>query len=191
MSLQGIETTVLDLDWDKINNIIKNVEPKEFYVEEAFFFPTDRNKTEDKSTKMYEKRTGIRQWHSKDVPEVKDCIPRKYFDKFGIKYENAAVKINGMRPGNFSHPHIDRYNGFKEKTNPGQEIKDVTRVWVCVTNHLGHAFFLDRERVAYNLPKGTAFKWHGSVMHSGCNAGITDRYWMSFEGEPVNNSEGN
>ena len=52
MSLKDVETTVLELDWDKINNITKNVKPKEFYVEEAFFFPTDRNKTEDKSTKM-------------------------------------------------------------------------------------------------------------------------------------------
>jgi hypothetical protein len=185
MSLKDTETTILDLDWDKIDTITKNVKPKEFYVEETFFFPTDRNKTEDKSTKMYAQKTEIMQWHSKDFPEVKECIPKKYFDKFGIEYSNGVVKINGMRPGNFSHPHIDRYNGFKQKANPDKKIQKVKRVWVCVTNHLGHAFFLDRERVAYNLPKGTAFEWHGSSMHSGCNAGITDRYWMSFEGEPI------
>ena len=90
-----------------------------------------------------------------------------------------------MRPGMFSHPHIDRYNGFKQKANPDKEIKKVKRVWVAVTNHLGHAFFLDKDRVAYGLPKGTAFEWHGTAMHSGCNAGLVDRYWMSFEGEPV------
>ena len=81
MSLHGIETTVLDLDWDKISDITKNIKPKEFYVEEAFFFPTDRNRTEDKSTALYAKKTGITQWHSKDYPEVKECVPKKYFDK--------------------------------------------------------------------------------------------------------------
>ena len=59
MSLHGIETTVLDLDWDKISDITKNHKPKEFFVEEAFFFPTDRNRTEDKSTALYAKKTGI------------------------------------------------------------------------------------------------------------------------------------
>tara|TARA_Y100001937_G_scaffold11512_1_gene14220 strand:+ start:869 stop:1462 length:594 start_codon:yes stop_codon:yes gene_type:complete len=185
MSLKDIETTVLDLDWDKISNITKNIKPKEFYVEEAFFFPTDRNRTEDKSTALYAKKTGITQWHSKDYPEVKECVPKKYFEKFGIKYSNAVVKINSMKPGMFSHPHIDRYNGFKQKANPDKKIKKVRRVWVCVTSHLGHAFFLDKDRVAYGLPRGTAFLWHGSTMHSGCNAGLVDRYWMSFEGEPV------
>ena len=127
MSLKGIETEVLDLDWEKVNYITKNIEPKEFFVEEAFFFPTDRNRTEDKSTELYAKKTGIRQWHSKDFPFVKECVPKHYFDKFGIKYDTAAVKINGMRPGMFSHPHIDRYNGFKQKANPDKEIKKDNR----------------------------------------------------------------
>jgi len=186
MSAQDIETTVLDqINWDKVSDIIKNVEPKEFFVEEAFFFPTDRNRTEDKSTELYAKKTEIMQWHSKDFPFVKECVPKHYFDKFGIKYDTAAVKINGMRPGNFSHPHIDRYNGFKQKTNPGKGIKAVKRVWVAITNQLGHAFFLDKDTVVYGWPKGTAFVWHGTAMHSGCNAGLVNRYWMSFEGEPV------
>ena len=177
MQLNSIK---VKLDEKRIYKLISLMKPIVKNVEKPEWWGNNRSEFEIKIAKKYNSKDIFYEWNSNKLGELVTLIPNKIYEHFKIDKDTAFVCVNKLTPGMFSNPHIDRHNNYKANL---QTKKKVKRVWISLSEPaLGHAFFLDKKNVLYNIPKGTAFLWNGKTLDSGVNAGVVDRYYITVDG---------
>tara|TARA_R110000851_G_C13030532_1_gene561057 strand:- start:115 stop:660 length:546 start_codon:yes stop_codon:yes gene_type:complete len=174
------ETIRVKLNEKKIYKLISSMQPIAKNLKKPKWWSDGRSKEEKKIAKQYAGKDIFYEWNSNKLRELVSLVPDKVYKHFKIDKNSAFVCVNRLPPAMFSSPHVDRHNNFKNNMNMAKKVK---RVWISLSAPaLGHAFFLDKKNVLYNIPKGTAFLWNGKNLHSGVNAGVVDRYYITVDG---------
>lgn len=183
-----IDHGVIDIDFDRLKKIIDESEHERSSVYERDTYMRPRQDSEDKE--ITEK---CAEWykHSSYAVRIKnkkfnDCFPGNFYDKLQIDKNTAKATVYKFTPGQFTPPHRDLMGDYMSQSDADK--KSLVKVWVALSSpDLGHALFIGKQNVIYNVPKGTAFQFDfQNDWHSGVNAGITDRYFLTMIGEKTN-----
>lgn len=168
-----------ELNFKKIFSIIKNTKPKYKTPWKSSYWAKGRSKLEKKISKLYNQKSSS--FYAYENTKFNSCIPTSILEQFNLNRKNIFIQIIKLTPGNFIPPHYDRYNNYKTKHNITKKQK-VIRIWIALSNpKFGHALFLD-DNVIYDIPRGGYFILPGHKLHSGVNAGVEDRYFMTIDG---------
>jgi hypothetical protein len=174
------KTIKVRLDEKRIFKLISLMQPIVKNIRKPKWWSDGRSTEEKEIAKKYSGKDIFYEWNSNKLRELVSLVPDKIYKHFNIDKDSAFVCVNKLPPAMFSSPHVDRYNNFKNNMGVKKKVK---RVWISLSAPaLGHAFFLDKKTVLYNIPKGTAFLWNGKDLHSGVNAGVVDRYYITVDG---------
>ena len=183
-----IDHGITELDYDNLKKIIdeSNHERSSVYERDTYMLP--RQESEDK-----EITDKCAEWykHSSFAIRIKnkkfnDCFPESFYKKLHIDKETAKVTVYKFNPGQFTPPHRDLMGDYMSGSDASK--KDLVKVWIAISEpELGHALFIGNDDVIYNVPKGTTLQFDfQNDWHSGVNAGITDRYFLTMIGEKLN-----
>lgn len=112
-----------------------------------------------------------------------NCFPDSFYETLNIVKDTAKSTLYKFIPGQFTPPHRDLMGDYI--SNSDVDKNNLVKVWVAISEpELGHALFIGKEHVIYNVPKGTTLQFDfENEWHSGVNAGIKDRYFLTMIGE--------
>ena len=116
--------------------------------------------------------------------DLNQFLPNSFFEKFKMRKNSADITVYRFTPGQFTPPHMDMMGEYRKMSDNEAEKQDIVRVWIALSEpELGHALFVGKDQVVYNVPRGTTlqFNFQGE-WHSGVNAGIKDRYFLTVTG---------
>ena len=105
-----------------------------------------------------------------------------FFTKFNMKKDPVDISVFRFLPGQFTPPHVDNMGAYKAMHDVNDD--DIVRLWIALSKpDLGHALFIGKKQVIYNVPRGTTLQFDfRNEWHSGVNAGIKDRYFITVTG---------
>jgi hypothetical protein len=179
---------IVDIDFDKLNQLINESKHERSSVYERDTYMKPRQNSEDKE--ITEK---CAEWykHSSFAVKIKnkkfnDCFPDYFYNKLEMIKETAKATVYKFIPGQFTPPHRDLMGDYISQSDADK--KNLTKVWVALSEpELGHALFVGKENVIYNVPKGTTLQFDfQNDWHSGVNAGTKDRYFLTMIGKKIN-----
>ena len=166
--------TKLDIDWNEFNKLLDHLVPFVKYDLES----------KDKNTVL----PGVLDNYTPEVctyncymdEKINNFITDDFLSSLDLDPSSCVAKVLEHKPGTFSVPHHDYYKQYMEQ----KQITDtsIVRLWIpCLDGQIGHALMFENQ-VIYNYKAGDVYIVPGDQIHSGVNAGITNRRVITVTG---------
>lgn len=179
---------ITEFDVERVYSIMNDSEHENtsVYERDTYMIPRQNSQDKDITDKCAE-------WyrHSSYAiriknPKFNDCFPDSFYEKLNMLKNTARATVYKFVPGQFTPPHRDLMGDYMSKSDSDK--KNLVKVWIALSEpELGHALFVGKENVIYNVPRGTTLQFDfQNDWHSGVNAGIKDRYFLTMIGEQKN-----
>jgi hypothetical protein len=164
----------IDLPSDVIQQITET-QPDVYYRAPNTLKIEGRSESENENYKNYKEENSYTTRYENDF--IKQIIPLDFFKSNNFNLPQKCI-VTKQKPGVFTTPHYDKFTTLGQAFLETVDFDDIVRLWIPLEDSkFGHALFVESE-VLHKFQAGEIYTFDNYDFHSGCNAGLEDRWTL-------------